>query len=733
MDTSSVSVLWYRRSKPQGKVRRRVQDLRNPSTCYRDFIAIRPVLDLSHNESVRLAVDSLLSRGLQGYQEALNAEGEADFLSELEKNYILRNGKEGNAASPGDSDSDDEKVLEGLSTGSKTATLCPAVTTGRIPTEAGLGQSSIRDRVRDKPSVEVYFQSDGRGGAGLKDLVREFIRKAAHALAIVMDSFTDVELLCDLLEASRKRNVSVHLLLDHLNLNLFVTMWQDLKLNSKNFPKLSVRSIDGQTYCAKTGRKLTGQVAESFIITDWTQALTGSYSFSWLSWQVHRSLAVLVKGSEVIPFHQEFHRLNSSSKTVPGFVTFITVPHSLLLFISSPAAQNDHTDNNISKSQQANTVSHWALTRDAPKTKMTAKIPLSSNPKSPELECNRGDTQHLQGAVTGTQTHTTPPSLYPEPLENPCTKTHEKPLDKNLNQIQSHSEIGQTQVTYVQSQCAGLNTTTTAGRNANVQQSNPLHAGNPTHRQQMTNTYQSTLMKNSNLDRDSPVTGGLFSQQRNRNRLTRPSGTTAGLSTQTAQWNLSLNPKPTVELKSDNPKLQSPPTSQQKQAKTGPQFLLNLSRGHSSGHQTKFCSVGTMRQYQHQSQHQPPNHSHPPAESLRSKLASITAGIRLQTHPDLLSPGTGAKLDLQPHTYQQVKPPPRPNWIFQIHTPRPRPVARTSSLGATYRTGQKTLEQPGFRPAPADMNALLRRSKSLTERRTAGLKGAGLNPNITKT
>lgn len=51
-----------------------------------------------------------------------------------------------------------------------------------------------------------------------------------------MDSFSDVELLCDLLEASRKRNVSVYLLLDHLNLNLFVSMWQDLKLDSKNFP-----------------------------------------------------------------------------------------------------------------------------------------------------------------------------------------------------------------------------------------------------------------------------------------------------------------------------------------------------------------------------------------------------------------------------------------------------------------------------------------------------------------
>lgn len=57
-----------------------------------------------------------------------------------------------------------------------------------------------------------------------------------QALAVVVDRFSDVELLCDLLEASRKRNVSVHLLLDHHNLNLFVSMWQDLQLNGKNFP-----------------------------------------------------------------------------------------------------------------------------------------------------------------------------------------------------------------------------------------------------------------------------------------------------------------------------------------------------------------------------------------------------------------------------------------------------------------------------------------------------------------
>lgn len=97
MDPSSVSVLSYRRSKPLGKVRQRVQDLRIPSYCPPGVSAVRPVLDLSHNESARLAVDCLLSRGLQGYHEVLDSEGEVDFLSELEKRYILGNGRDGSS------------------------------------------------------------------------------------------------------------------------------------------------------------------------------------------------------------------------------------------------------------------------------------------------------------------------------------------------------------------------------------------------------------------------------------------------------------------------------------------------------------------------------------------------------------------------------------------------------------------------------------------------------------
>lgn len=101
MDGSSEPVLWYRRFNPQGKVRKRVQDLRIPSSSYWDFIATRPRPDLSHNESARLAADALLSRGLEGYHEVLNAEGEVDFLSELDKIYILENGMDGSTGCKG--------------------------------------------------------------------------------------------------------------------------------------------------------------------------------------------------------------------------------------------------------------------------------------------------------------------------------------------------------------------------------------------------------------------------------------------------------------------------------------------------------------------------------------------------------------------------------------------------------------------------------------------------------
>lgn len=51
-----------------------------------------------------------------------------------------------------------------------------------------------------------------------------------------MDLFTDVDLLCDLIEASSKRRVPVYLLLDEKNLKYFIEMFQKLGFDKINLP-----------------------------------------------------------------------------------------------------------------------------------------------------------------------------------------------------------------------------------------------------------------------------------------------------------------------------------------------------------------------------------------------------------------------------------------------------------------------------------------------------------------
>nr|XP_008285142.1 PREDICTED: protein FAM83A [Stegastes partitus] len=744
---NSASVLWYRRSKPQGKVRRRVQDLRIPSSSYYDFIASRPALDLSHNESARLAADCLLSQGLKGYHEVLKEEGEVDFLSELEKSYILENRRHDYTDDPGGTDDDDDKELDSLSAGSRSPTSCSAVSTDSDPTLADLDHSGLRGVNSSGPvlsdsSIEVFFQSDSRA-AGMKDVVRQFIRKAELALAIVMDSFSDVELLCDLLEASRKRNVSVHLLLDRLNLNLFLSMWQDLNLNSKNFPKLSVRSVHGQTYCSKTGRKLTGQIAASFIITDWVEVLTGSYSFSWLSWQVHRSLAVRMKGSSVAPFQQEFHRLYSSSKPVAGFVTFITLPHSLGLSSRSHEAHNNNSGITKPKSNQTKTTMCLWAWNEKPANTQTALC----DPPGLELECGKGENQTVHRADTGLQTQSRSQQLYPKPLlqtETECkeqrvplekpqqtvgglcaqpeARRNVEPLEMNQGQIHWHlNPPDQTYNPYGQSQLASFTIITTTEKTARVQEPSPLHTASPTHGQHRTGRYQSPLMKNSSTDQPDVATEGHFFQQRSRNVLT------TGLNTQRGQWNYSLNLKPKVELPSDNPRLLTPSTpSQQQQPNSSFQLPFSSPRGHSSGLQTKISFLETRRQDHLQRHCQSPLQSHPNTDSPGPKSASTGMGAHLkpplQTNSRVFMPG--ARMLPQSRASQQ-----RINWTPQSNQAAARPgaVARHSSFSAAQGMGQRTGGQLGWRPFQSGMNSPLGRSKSMTDRRTAGFRGLNQN------
>uniref|UniRef100_A0A671MR58 Protein FAM83A-like n=1 Tax=Sinocyclocheilus anshuiensis TaxID=1608454 RepID=A0A671MR58_9TELE len=283
------------------------REMRTPNTMVSS-------VDLSYNESTRLAMDALLDRGNDGHQEVLNKENEADFLSAEEKTYILNNIKK---PLTDNEETDRDEEMSG-SPSASSETYFPAVTESEPPVlDYGWPVADWSYHLQGIPSVEVFFHS--MKSCSMKDLLRELIRQATKVLAIVMDTFSDVEIFCDILEAIRKRNVSVYLLLDHTNLQLFQDMCENVKINKSHLTRMSIRSVQGETYCAKSGRKFTGQMKEKFIIVDCTKVLVGSYSLTWLSWQVHRSLAVLFKGSGVKPFDLEFRRLYAISKPIPGF------------------------------------------------------------------------------------------------------------------------------------------------------------------------------------------------------------------------------------------------------------------------------------------------------------------------------------------------------------------------------------------------------------------------------
>lgn len=154
--------------KPVGKVRRRVQSMQHR------FLETSATLDLSHNESARLATDALLDEGLDAYKEVLAKDGEVDFLSREEKDYILDNisgptvvnskdGEENNHG-PEATDSDSDQ------------TYFPSATESQPPElDHGWPKEDSSYRLQGKPTFDVHFQSSG---SNTKDMVRQFISKA---------------------------------------------------------------------------------------------------------------------------------------------------------------------------------------------------------------------------------------------------------------------------------------------------------------------------------------------------------------------------------------------------------------------------------------------------------------------------------------------------------------------------------------------------------------------------
>lgn len=375
-------------------------------------------------------------------------------------------------------------------------------------------------------------------------------------------------------------------------------------------------------------------------------------SFSWLTWQVHRCLAVLVKGSAVLPFQKEFLRLNSSSQAVPGFVSYIAVP-------AAPAFSNE-----TSHAPQKGDVfaSDRKLSRiEDKKAEANAKVHFLTS-----LESNRGK-GIAQPAGSGAQVRPKAPQNVSASTFEPAGGAAYIHPDSQRNgecptDSRSHlRSLRPTRVSRVQSQFSGLTVSAAAQKTF------------PTQRGCTTVQYQTP---NSTLDYSSVGAQGLFFYQNEKDRSVKTLGTAVHQKNK-HQWFRTQAVRAKTDFLSPGPNIPPPSTLRLLSPLTHP-------RGHKCGLQGK-------------DHHQSRLQSQPTSQPSTASVPAPQLKPQLQAGSKFLS--LGAKLNQES--------PLRLNWKSQSSAAKPKPAPRHSFLSSLYR--------PVWRPFHSSRSASLRRSKSLTE------------------
>ncbi|NXL24425.1 FA83G protein, partial [Setophaga kirtlandii] len=275
-----------------------------------------------YSEEQRLALEALASRGPDAFYEVLKRENIRDFLSELElkkildtletydpgSEYIPRHGS-GGGDSEGDRNSqgDEQDVAPSLE-------YWPQRSDRSIP-QLDLGWPETI-AYRGVTRATVYMQPPIEGQAHIKEVVRKMICQAQKVIAVVMDTFTDVDIFKDLLDAGFKRKVGVYIILDETNVKHFLQMCERAHMHAGHLKNLRVRSTGGTEFFTRSATKFKGALAQKFMFVDGDRAMCGSYSFTWSAARTDRNVITVLSGQVVEAFDKQFQELYLMSKGV---------------------------------------------------------------------------------------------------------------------------------------------------------------------------------------------------------------------------------------------------------------------------------------------------------------------------------------------------------------------------------------------------------------------------------
>ncbi|KAM9857584.1 protein FAM83G-like [Aulostomus maculatus] len=274
-----------------------------------------------YSEHQRLALEALIREGRDAFQEYIRENEVREFLSEPELQWIAetveiyRPGYEhhqkpeapgaGNVTPGSGEDGGDGEVSLQYWPDRSEASVA----------ELDLGWPEAIS-YRGVTRVTVHTQPPTEGHTHIKEVVRKTIASAQKVIAVVMDSFTDVDILRDLLDAGYKRRVPVYIIIDMAAVPCFLSMCGRADMHRGHLKNLRVRCCGGVEFYTRSAQKVCGSLSEKFLLVDGDRAISGSYSFTWASSRLDRNLITVITGQAVETFDLQFRELFLLSRSV---------------------------------------------------------------------------------------------------------------------------------------------------------------------------------------------------------------------------------------------------------------------------------------------------------------------------------------------------------------------------------------------------------------------------------
>lgn len=283
-----------------------------------------------YSEDQRLALETLINSGRDGFTDFINKNNMRPFLSDAELERIehiaelYRPGHEHYqkpetpmTPNPGNITPNPGNMTPGAEDGDGAISLqyWPDRSEFSVA-ELDLGwPESIS--YRGVTRVNVFTQPPSEGQlTHIKEVVRKSIASAQKVIAVVMDVFTDVDIFRDLLDTSYKRKIPVYIILDAASVPCFLSMCGRADMHRGHLKHLRVRSCGGVEFFTRSAQKVRGSLKEKFLLVDGDRAISGSYSFTWSSARLDRNLITVVTGQAVETFDLQFRDLYLLSRGV---------------------------------------------------------------------------------------------------------------------------------------------------------------------------------------------------------------------------------------------------------------------------------------------------------------------------------------------------------------------------------------------------------------------------------